>query len=175
MLGSKILNFLSGKSGAAPASHAAQSSPKTQGPATSPHPASGGLKEQLIAAQDKSALDFIREVTAMDADDRFIISLAQRVKVFDQVTDWLMKREKLMGGAGDDDPAGIEMMKNLLGGVSSGATDKVPLKRRPGRPTKTEAAAHKLMSDAYERNHRRKTGAKPADDSGLQKMLMGGK
>lgn len=159
MLGGSILRFLSGKTEDAPQ------------PAAPAAPALS-LKEQLIAAQDKSALDFIREVTETDNHGAFKVTLPQRVRVFDQVTDWLMKRERLVKTDDGDDPVGIEVMREMMASKLAGAA-AIPPKRRPGRPTKAESAAHELMADARERQKRRVNGAKPADDSGLQKLIKG--
>lgn len=129
------------------------------------------LEAKLIEGQDMLALGFVEEASKRDPETGdYMMTPNTRTKVFDQVTDWLMKRRHMLGADESESP-GIDMMRTLLN--QEGPTlPHLLLKRRAGRPTKVEAEAYKAAEAMAKRVAKKKSP--PPEDAVLKRMLRTG-
>lgn len=128
-------------------------------------------EQKLIGVCDRAALRFgaLLDDDSRDEDNRFVVSLDQRLELFKLIREWIAVRRRTKIDEGHGAQTGVAaMQERIAAGRDTQAAPPQPQKRGRGRPSNAERARlaeeerQRIIDDAI---------AGRNDDSGLQARL----
>lgn len=124
-------------------------------------------EQRLIASLDDAAIGFSKLLLddSRDDENRFVVSLDQRMELFKMVREWIAVRRRTKI---DDESGGQAGVADMQARIKGPAPAPTTARRGPGRPSKAE-----LQRRAEEDERARQEAAKEGqnDDSGWRAKL----
>lgn len=128
-------------------------------------------EQRLIAVLDRAAERFgaLLDDDTRDEDNRFIVTLDQRLELFKLIREWIAVRRRTKIEDANTTQMGVaEMQSRIEAGRIGGTTPKEPEKRGRGRPSNAERARR---AEEEARRAAEAAAAGKNDDSGLAARL----